>query len=130
MTKTEIKQYYPGESNHIYSFNVPSFSEIKKIYLLDNNIYMVINYPKEYKLDSSKLINLKVQSSPLLTEDAIYMYFDTQIITKTELINSSYGTGNIQFSINTISIPYHFLIEEIKSQAELRDTKIETIIND
>lgn len=24
----------------------------------------------------------------------------------------------------------HFLIEEIKSQAELRDTKIETIIND
>jgi hypothetical protein len=87
---------------------------------------MVIDYPDEY-LDSLKLINLKIQCGPPIDEFG-YKYFDTQIVNNVELISSSYG-NNIQFSANTISTPHHFFIEVIKSQSELRDTKIDNIIN-
>ena len=125
MIRTETKQYYSGESR-IYTFNVPSFSQVKKIYLLNNYIYMVIDYPDEY-LDSLKLINLKIQCGPPIDEFG-YKYFDTQIVNNVELISSSYG-NNIQLYANDISTPYHFFIEVIKSHVELRDTKIDNIIN-
>ena len=127
MIRTESNQYYSGES-HIYSFNVPAFSEIKKIYLVDNYLYMIIDFPEEYNVDASKLINLKVQSH-ISTEETLYKYFDTQVITKTEFVNNSYG-NNIQFSTINLNQPYHFFIQEIKPQLEIRDSKIETIIND
>lgn len=128
MIRTVNKQYYWGESNYTYTFNVPSFSQIKKIYLLDNYLYMIIEYPEEFNLDSSKIINLKVQSSITPVEDSFYKYFDTQIVSKSDLVNSSYGNG-IQFSTITLNEPYHFFIEEIKSHVELRDTKIDNIIS-
>ena len=126
MIRTESNQYYSGES-HIYPFNVPAFSEIKKIYLVDNYLYMIIDFPEEYNVDASKLINLKVQSH-ISTEETLYKYFDTQVITKTEFVNNSYGS-NIQFSTITLNHLYHFFIQEIKPQLEIRDSKIETIIN-
>lgn len=129
MIRTESKQYYWGESNYIYSFYIPAFSEVKKIYLVDGYIYMIIDYREEYNFDSSKLINLKIQSHTTPIEETIYKYFDTQIATKTELINNS-GNGGIQFSALTITTPYHFFIQEIKPVIEERDNKIETIIND
>lgn len=128
MIRTETRQYW-GESNYTYTFNVPSFSQVKKIYLLDNYLYMIIEYLEEFSLDTSKIINLKVQSQITPVEDSFYKYFDTQIVSKSELVNSSHGTGNIHFSTITLNEPYHFFIEEIKSQAELRDTKIDNIIN-
>jgi hypothetical protein len=128
MIKTESKQYYWGESNYIYSFYIPAFSEVKKIYLVDGYIYMIIDYPSEYNFDSSKLINLKVQSYTTPIEEAIYKYFDTQIATKTELINNSYGNGGIQFSALNTTTPYHFFIQEIKPVIEERDNKIDNII--
>lgn len=127
MIRTESNQYYPGESN-IYSFYVPAFSVIKKIYLVDTYVYMIIDFPVEYNFDSSKQINLKIQPYTTPIEDPIYKYIDTQIATKTELINNS-GNGGIQFSAFTITTPYHFFIQEIKPQLEIRDSKIETIIN-
>ncbi len=128
MIKTESKQYYWGESNYIYSFNIPAFSEIKKIYLVDGYIYMIIDYPLEHNFDSSKLVNLTIQSGVIPIEDSIYKYFDTQIINKSELINNSYG-GNIQFSTITITETLHFFIHEIKPVIEERDNKIDNIIN-
>ena len=130
MIRTESNQFsYLAADSHIYSFNVPAFSEIKKIYLVDNYLYMIIDFPEEYNVDASKLINLKVQSVLYVTEDLIYKYFDTQVITKTEIVNNSYGS-NIQFSTINLNQPYHFFIQEIKPQLEIRDSKIETIIND
>lgn len=129
MIRTQSNQFsYLAADSHIYSFNVPAFSEIKKIYLVDNYLYMIIDFPEEYNVDASKLINLKVQSSIGVVCDLLYKYFDTQVITKTELINNS-GNGGIQFSAFTITTPYHFFIQEIKPQLEIRDSKIETIIN-
>lgn len=128
MIKTESKQYYWGESNYIYSFNIPAFSEIKKIYLVDGYIYMIIDYPPEHNFDSSKLVNLTIQSGVIPIEYSIYKYFDTQIINKSELINNSYG-GNIQFSTIAITETLHFFIHEIKPVIEERDNKIDNIIN-
>ena len=128
MIRTQSNQFsYLAADSHIYSFNVPAFSEIKKIYLVDNYLYMIIDFPEEYNVDASKLINLKVQSH-ISTEETLYKYFDTQVITKTEFVNNSYGS-NIQFSTITLNHPYHFFIQEIKPQLEIRDSKIETIIN-
>ena len=78
MIRTETRQYW-GESNYTYTFNVPSFSQVKKIYLLDNYLYMIIEYLEEFSLDTSKIINLKVQSQITPVEDSFYKYFDTQI---------------------------------------------------
>lgn len=128
MIRTQSNQFsHLAADSHIYSFNVPAFSEIKKIYLVDNYLYMIIDFPEEYNVDASKLINLKVQSH-ISTEETLYKYFDTQVITKTEFVNNSYGS-NIQFSTITLNHPYHFFIQEIKPQLEIRDSKIETIIN-
>lgn len=126
MIRIENKQYYSGESN-IYSFYVPAFSVIKKIYLVDIYIYMIIDFPEEYNFDSSKQINLKVQTYITPIEDTIYKYFDTQIINRSELINNSYS-GNIQFSTITITETLHFLVQEIKPIIEERDNKIDNII--
>lgn len=127
MIKTESKQYYWGESNYIYSFNIPAFSEIKKIYLVDGYIYMIIDYPSEHNFDSSKLVNLTIQSGVMPIEDSIYKYFDTQIINKSDLVNNSY-INNIQFSTITITETLHFFIQEIKPVIEERDNKIDNII--
>lgn len=126
MIRTESKQYYSGESN-IYSFYVPAFSVIKKIYLVDTYVYMIIDFPEEYNFDSSKSINLKIQSYTTPIEDPIYKYFDTQIINRSDLVNNSYS-GNIQFSTITITELYHFFVQEIKPVIEERDNKIDNII--
>ena len=125
MILTETK-YYSGETG-TESFNVPNFSEIKKIYIMNNIIHMVLEYPDDIT-DSSKIINLKIQKDYLPSDEPLYKYFDTQLINRTELVNTSYG-NNIHFVIDNITEPYHFFIQEIKPTQELREEKINDIIS-
>jgi len=125
MILTETK-YYSGETG-TESFYVPTFSEIKKIYIMNNIIHMVLEYPDDIT-DSSKIINLKIQKDYLPSNEPFYKYFDTQLINKPELVNSCYG-NNIQFIIDNITETYHFFIQEIKHTQEIREEKINDIIS-
>ena len=124
MILTEIKDYCETRTE---SFNVPTFSEIKKIYIMNNIIHMVLEYPDDIT-DSSKLINLKILKDYLPSNESFYKYFDTQLINRPELVNTSYG-NNIHFVIDNITEPYHFFIQEIKPTQELREEKINDIIS-
>jgi hypothetical protein len=78
--------------------------------------------------EQRKFINLKVQEFSIVNSDTFYQYLDTQIIQKAELINSSYN-NSIQMNIVNSDIVYHFFIQENKPQIEMRDEKINDIIN-
>lgn len=126
MILTETRYYYSGETK-TESFNVPPFSEIRKIYIINNTIHMVLECPDDIT-DLGKIINLKIQKDYLPSNESFYKYFDTQLINRPELMNSSYG-NNIQFIIDNITETYHFFIQEIKPTQELREEKINDIIS-
>jgi hypothetical protein len=125
MIRSESR-YYNESSGYIDTFAVPAFSEIKKIFIADGYIYMVIEHPDD-AIDNEKLINLIVQSQRSPMNESGYQYFDTQLVTKSELFNQSTGT-NLQINIINKELTYHFFIQEIKPVRELRDNKIENII--
>lgn len=125
MIRTETR-YYIDNSGNIETFAVPAFSEIKKIFITDGYIYMVIEHP-DVAIDNEKLINLIVQSQRHPMNESGYLYFDTQIVTKSELYNQSSGT-NLQINVINTEFTYHFFIQEIKPVRELRENKIDNII--
>ncbi len=124
--QTESKYYY---TNNIEVFTIPPFSEIKKVYINGSNIYIIYEFPIDMEFhDQRKLVSFKVQELPSPVDEPGYRYLDTQIIQKTELQNSSFS-NNIQLNIVNIDITYHFFIREFKPQIEMRDEKINDIIN-
>ena len=128
MKKIEtVSRYY--YINNIEVFTLPPFSEIKKVYINTSNIYIIYEFPTDMEFhDQRKIINLKVQEFSIVNSDKFYQYLDTQIIQKAELINSSYN-NSIQMNIVNSDIVYHFFIQENKPQIEMRDEKINDIIN-
>ncbi len=123
--QTESKYYY---TNNIEVFTIPPFSEIKKVYINDSNIYIIYEFPIDMEFhDQRKLVSFKVQELPSPVDEPGFQYIDTQIIQKTELQNSSFS-NNIQLNIINIDITYHFFIREIKTQIEMRDDKIENLL--
>jgi hypothetical protein len=128
MKKIEtVSRYY--YTNNIEVFTLPPFSEIKKAYINASNIYIIYEFPTDMEFhDQRKIINLKVQEFVSPFNETDYQYLDTQIIQKTELINSSYN-NIIQMNIVNSDIVYHFFIQENKPQIEMRDEKINDIIN-
>jgi hypothetical protein len=124
--QTESKYYY---TNNIEVFTIPPFSEIKKVYINGSNIYIIYEFPIDMEFhDQRKIVNLKVQEFVSAFSESGFQYIDTQIIQKTELQNSSFS-NNIQLNIVNIDITYHFFIREFKPQIEMRDEKINDIIN-
>ncbi len=124
--QTDSRYYY---TNNIEVFTLPPFSEIKKVYINGSNIYIIYEFPIDMEFhDQRKLVNLKVQEFVSAFNESGYQYLDTQIVQKTELQNSSFS-NNIQLNIVNIDITYHFFIQENKPQIEMRDEKINDIIN-
>ena len=124
--ETVSRHYYP---NNIELFTLPPFSEIKKAYINASNIYIIYEFPTDMEFhEQRKFINLKVQEFSIVNNDTFYQYLDTQIIQKAELINSSYN-NSIQMNIVNSDIVYHFFIQENKPQIEMRDEKINDLIN-
>jgi hypothetical protein len=124
--QTDSRYYY---TNNIEAFTMPPFSEIKKVYINGSNIYIIYEFPIDMEFhDQRKIVNLKVQEFVSAFSEKGYQYLDTQIIQKTELQNSSFS-NNIQLNIVNIDITYHFFIQEMKPQIEMRDEKINDIIN-
>lgn len=125
MIRTETR-YYIDNSGNIETFAVPAFSKVKKIFITDGYIYMVIEHPDD-AYDSEKMINLIVQPQRSPINESGYQYFDTQVVTKTELNNQLSG-NNLQINVINIEYTYHFFIQEIQPVRELRDNKIDNII--
>ncbi len=124
--QTDSRYYY---TNNIEVFTMPPFSEIKKVFINKEHIYIIYEFPIDMEFhDQRKIVNLKVQEFVSAFNESGYQYLDTQIIQKTELQNSSFS-NNIQLNIINIDITYHFFIQEIKPQIEMRDDKINDIIN-
>jgi hypothetical protein len=124
--QTGSRYYY---TNNIEVFTIPPFSEIKKVYISGGNIYITYEFPIDMEFhEQRKLVNLKIQEFVSPFSETGYQYLDTQIIQKTELQNSSFSKS-IQLDIINIDITYHFFIQEIKPQIEMRDDKINDIIN-
>ncbi len=124
--QTDSRYYY---TNNIEVFTLPPFSEIKKVYINGSNIYIIYEFPIDMEFhDQRKIVNLKVQEFVSAFSESGFQYLDTQIIQKTELQNSSFS-NNIQLNIVNIDITYHFFIQEMKPQIEMRDEKINDIIN-
>jgi hypothetical protein len=128
MKKIEtVSRYY--YTNNIELLTLPPFSEIKKAYINGSDIYIIYEFPIDMEFhDQRKLIKLKVQEFVSAFNEPGYQYLDTQIIQKTELQNSSFS-NNIQLNIINIDIIYHFFIQENKPQIEMRDEKINDLIN-
>jgi hypothetical protein len=124
--QTDSRYYY---TNNIEVFTIPPFSEIKKVYINGSNIYIIYEFPIDMEFhDQKKIVNLKVQEFVSAFSESGYQYLDTQIIQKTELQNSSFS-NNIEINIVNIDIIYHFFIQENKPQIEMRNDKINDIIN-
>ena len=123
--QTDSRYYY---QNNLEVFTVPPFSEIKKVYISGSNIYITYEFPIDMEYhEQRKLVNLKIQEFVSPFSEPGYQYTDTQIIQKTELQNSSFS-NNIQLNIVNIDITYHFFIQENKPQIEMRDDKIENLL--
>ena len=123
--QTDSRYYY---QNNLEVFTVPPFSEIKKVYISGSNIYITYEFPIDMEYhEQRKLVNLKIQEFVSPFSESGYQYIDTQIIQKTELQNSSFS-NNIQLNIVNIDITYHFFIQENKPQIEMRDDKIENLL--
>jgi len=123
--RNESRYYYPG---NIEVFNLPPFSEIKKFYISGNNIIVIYEFPYDMEFhEQRKFVNLKVQEFRTVISEPGYQYIDTQIIQKVELINTS-NNNNIQINIVNNDIIYHFFIQENKPQIEMRDNKIENLL--
>ena len=131
MIKTEIRYYYGLDGLTIELFRLPPFSEVKKVYIIDNTINLIYQFPDEmeYHCDK-KSINLKVQKSTIPINEILYQYFDSQIVTKTDLISSISNGDSLQLNIVNTNNTYHFFIQEIKPLFEQRDNKLNDIIND
>lgn len=123
--QTDSRYYY---TNNIEVFTMPPFSEIKKVFINKEHIYIIYEFPIDMEFhDQRKIVNLKVQEFVSAFNESGYQYLDTQIIQKTELQNSSFS-NNIQLNIINIDITYHFFIQEHKPQIEMRDEKIENVL--
>jgi hypothetical protein len=123
--QTDSKYYY---SNNVEVFILPPFSEIKKVYINGSTLFIIYEYPSDMESHTQrKFINLKVQESMLPNDEPGYKYLDTQITQRVELVNSSYN-NNIQINIQNLDIFYHFFIQENKPQIEIRDEKIENLL--
>ena len=123
--QTESRYYY---TNNIEVFTLPPFSEIKKVYISGSNIYIVYEFPIDMEFhEQKKLVNLKIQESVSPFNESVYQYLDTQIIQKTEVQNLSFS-NKIELNIVNIDITYHFFIQENKPQIEMRDDKIENLL--
>lgn len=124
MIRTETRYY-----NQFETFNLPPFSEVKKIYIVDNNIHIIYEFPDEMcYVEQKKMVMIKIQEFRSLIDEPGYQYFDTQIKSRSELSNSSFSPNNIQLNIVNSDIVYHFFIQEIKPLIEQRDNKIDNII--
>lgn len=124
--QTDSRYYY---TNNIEVFTMPPFSEIKKVFINKEHIYIIYEFPIDMEShDQRKIVSLKVQEFVSAFNESGYQYLDTQIIQKTELQNSSFS-NNIQLNLINIDITYHFFIQENKPQIEMRDEKINDIIN-
>jgi hypothetical protein len=126
--QTDSKYFY---GNNVEVFTVPPFSEIKKVYINGDSLFIIYEYPIDMEFHNQrKLVTLKVQESISAFNETGYQYLDTQIIQKTELVNSSSSYTNIQINIQNLDIFYHFFIQEIKPPIEIRDSKIEKILDE
>lgn len=126
MIRTETRYY---NQYNIETFNLPPFSEVKKIYIVDNNIHIIYEFPDEIcYVEQTKMVMIKIQEFRSLIDEPGYQYFDTQIKSRSELSNSSFSPNNIQLNIVDSDIIYHFFIQEIKPLIEQRDNKIDNII--
>jgi hypothetical protein len=126
MIRTETRYY---NQNLIETFTLPPFSEVKKIYIVDNNIHIIYEFPDEMcHIEQTKTIMIKIQEFRSMISEPGYQYFDTQIKSRPELSNSSFSPNNIQLNIVNSDIIYHFFIQEIKPLIEQRDNKIDNII--
>ena len=126
--QTDSKYFY---GNNVKVFTIPPFSEIKKVYINGDSLFIIYEYPIDMEFHNQrKLVNLKVQESISTFNETGYQYLDTQIIQKTELVNSSSSYTNIQINIQNLDIFYHFFIHEIKPPIEIRDSKIEKILDE
>jgi hypothetical protein len=124
--KTDSRHYY---TNNIEAFTMPPFSEIKKVFINKEHIYIIYEFPIDMEFhDQRKLVNLKVQEFVSAFNESGYQYLDTQIVQKTELQNSSFP-NSIELNLINIDTTYHFFIQENKPQIEMRDEKINDIIN-
>ena len=104
--QTDSRYYY---TNNIEAFTMPPFSEIKKVFINKEHIYIIYEFPIDMEFhDQRKIVNLKVQEFVSAFSEKGYQYLDTQIIQKTELQNTSFS-NNIQ--LNIVNIVLHISIK-------------------
>ena len=126
MINTQSSYYSGGEP---LLFHVPPFSKVEKIFIVENMVSMIYSYPPEMINHPNKTIKVIVSNLQYLNDDGLeFKYFDSQIIDRVELSNSSTLYSSINIEIKKFATVKHFLICEIPSQIELRDQKINEII--
>lgn len=121
--------YYSGGIEPIL-FHVPPFSKVEKIFIVENMVNMIYSYSLEMINHPNKTIKLIVSSVQYLNDDQLeFKYFDSQIVDRVELSNSSTLYSSINIELKKFQTVLHFLICEIPSQIELRDQKIDDVIS-
>jgi hypothetical protein len=130
MIKTETRFYSAYMNEWESKFILPPFSIVNSVYISEGMVYFIWSnsYFKEIIPGDEKEIDLKIVVGNQIEDNNDWMYFGNTISDNSGILTSG-SNGNLSISLSKKTVTYHFLIKEKLSKSELRDKKINHLVD-